>query len=185
MHSQRLDVSKYVHWRQEWSSKPHFGHLPIGSEIEVNRVPHCAQRETVCVPGICSARGPKVSFFTGLSVDCFCRSSSLPRSWYPCWRYFCDTRTPLCSDIVSLRGEVYKCSVIYGRTSMFFRRFAARNKRRGVDKLCWVRAESRFLAALGMTIGVRMAIGRVAGNPEGMAIRAWGWTAELSLELEL
>jgi len=80
VHSKRLEVSKYVHWRQEWSSKPHFGHFPTGSAIEVNKVPHCAQRETVCVPGIFRARGPKVSFLTGLSPDCFGRSSSLSRT---------------------------------------------------------------------------------------------------------
>ena len=77
VHSNRLEVSKYVHCRQECNSKPHFGHFPMGSDIEPSSAPHCAQRETVRVPGICSARGPKVSFLTGRSLDCFSRFSPL------------------------------------------------------------------------------------------------------------
>src|SRR5262249_43307550 len=73
--------------------KPHFGHCPRGSESEVRRVPHWAQRETSCVPVMWTGRGPNVSLRTGFCGEDFWRSS--PLSWYPCWRYLrSDTRSP-------------------------------------------------------------------------------------------
>ena len=87
MHSNRREGSKYVHCLHECNSKPHFGHCPSGSESALSNVPHCEQRETECVPGIWTGRGPYVSSlrpgdwgendFWGFS----------PLSWYPCWRY--------------------------------------------------------------------------------------------------
>jgi len=74
-----------VHCLQECSSNPHFAHCPNGSETRLSSVPHWPQRETECVPGICTGRGPNVSFRTGFSAEGFWRSP--PLSWYPCWRY--------------------------------------------------------------------------------------------------
>jgi len=42
---------------QECSSNPHLGQSPVGG-IACSTVPHCAQRETARVPGICTGFGP-------------------------------------------------------------------------------------------------------------------------------
>ena len=47
-----------MHCLQEWSSNPHLGQVTPGGAG--NSVPHCVQRETACVPGRLTGRGPKV-----------------------------------------------------------------------------------------------------------------------------
>src|SRR6266478_4433385 len=96
VHSKRLDGSKYVHCLQEWSSKPHLGHWPMGWLSACKSVPHCEQRETLRVPGIWMARGPKVSFLTGLS-DVSLFSDFCPLSWYPRCRYFRSDKIASCA----------------------------------------------------------------------------------------
>jgi hypothetical protein len=67
-----------VHCLQECNSKPHFAHCPAGSVVSVSSVPHCAQRETECVPVMCTGRGPNVSLRTGFSAaEGFWRSPPL------------------------------------------------------------------------------------------------------------
>src|SRR6266852_882872 len=96
VHSKRLEVSKYVHCLQEWSSKPHLGHWPTGSLRDSKSVPHWEQRDTVRVPGIWIARGPKVSFLTGLPSfsDASLFWPCWPLSWYPRCRYFRSDKVP-------------------------------------------------------------------------------------------
>jgi hypothetical protein len=62
---------------QECNSNPHFGHRSGFSPNAGKSVPHCAQRETSRVPGICNGRGPKVSFLTGFSKDFFSAGAPL------------------------------------------------------------------------------------------------------------
>src|ERR1019366_4786713 len=80
MHSNRLPGSKYVHCLHECSSNPHFGQCPLVG-IPCNTVPHCVQRETACVPGKLTGRGPNVLSFLGgappdFSPDPLCDSRS-------------------------------------------------------------------------------------------------------------
>jgi hypothetical protein len=86
MHSNRLDGSKYIHCLHECNSNPHFGQVSGVSPRLGRIVPHCEQRDTVRLAGICSGRGPNVSFRAGFSPDRCCGLS--PLSWYPCCRYF-------------------------------------------------------------------------------------------------
>ncbi len=59
MHSNRLPGSKYVHCLHECRSNPHFGHFP-SPVVPCSTVPHCVHRETVCVPGRLTGRGPNM-----------------------------------------------------------------------------------------------------------------------------
>ena len=69
IHSNRLPGSKYVHCLHECSSNPHLGHCPVVG-IPCSTVPHCVQRETACVPGRLTGRGPNVlSFLGGAAPD--------------------------------------------------------------------------------------------------------------------
>ena len=58
-----------MHCLQECNSKPHFGHLPTGSDTAGNSVPHEAQRDTSRRAGICSGRGPKVLSFLAVGRE--------------------------------------------------------------------------------------------------------------------
>ena len=78
-----------MHCLHECSSNPHFAHCPKGSAVSVSSVPHWAQRDTECVPVMCTGRGPNVSLRTGFS-EAAGFSRSPPLSWYPCWRYLGD-----------------------------------------------------------------------------------------------
>ncbi len=65
-HSNRLPVSKNVHWRQLCNSAPQFGHLAIGSMLVGRMVAQEPHRQTTRCPGITGVRGPNVSsFFCG------------------------------------------------------------------------------------------------------------------------